>query len=423
MATMSEEGTARNSLKDFFDTLLPAYARAPLPSKLLRKCVTGVNTTWGRPPSVCRLLEHFQNGFLRNTQGDQKLRWWKNDKELLIFVVCKYLRLDEASNQLTSFPLLSGPDWEALSLILGLSPFCLERQWKLLIHQSVREATWTPEEDTIIRDEVAKFKSDVPNWTYISDLIVQTTENRLYRTPKQVRARWFNYIDPSINKKEWTPEEDKLLLIKVLESGKKWASIAYFMGDRNENQVKNRYHHITKKWTALKSEVAAEFPPLPQATAAAPAGGATAAQNAISSNPNNDMDNNNAIDDGELPLGNSESQSAQAEGDAADNALAAQPGAGGSSKKNSQYSLNRELALVRKILERLKEGRIGDEFYTSHRHDLTASDEHGAHAGLETLLNSGEGNRAATHTHFSADDSDHHHHHHRQQQQQQQAQA
>lgn len=152
---------------------------------------------------------------------------------------------------------------------------------------------------------------------------MQTTANRLYRTPKQVRARWFNYIDPSVNKKEWTGEEDKILLAKVLECGKKWASIAYSMGDRNENQVKNRYHHITKRWSTLKSELPPEMQVQPLATL-----------------PHNSSKRKLSW---ELKPANQKQEGTDADSVAVEGTTA-------QSKRNSDLKLSRELALVSKIL-------------------------------------------------------------------------
>jgi hypothetical protein len=46
------------------------------------------------------------------------------------------------------------------------------------------------------------------------------------RTVRQCRERWKYYLEPSINKLEWTPQEDQLLMEKHHDLGPRWAQIA-----------------------------------------------------------------------------------------------------------------------------------------------------------------------------------------------------
>lgn len=67
------------------------------------------------------------------------------------------------------------------------------------------------------------------------------------RTGKQVRDRYLNYLKPSIKQKRWTPQEDELLESLYKEHGNKWSTIASCLGDRTENQVKNRFYSGVRK--------------------------------------------------------------------------------------------------------------------------------------------------------------------------------
>ena len=67
------------------------------------------------------------------------------------------------------------------------------------------------------------------------------------RTERQCRERFRNYLDPNIQNREWSNEEDKLLEEKVLEYGLKWVKITAFFPGRSANNVKNRwYRHVIK---------------------------------------------------------------------------------------------------------------------------------------------------------------------------------
>jgi hypothetical protein len=61
------------------------------------------------------------------------------------------------------------------------------------------------------------------------------------RTARQCRERWNNYINPVIDKMDWTAEEDRLLDAKFAELGSKWKLIAAFFPTRSKNMVKYRY--------------------------------------------------------------------------------------------------------------------------------------------------------------------------------------
>lgn len=61
--------------------------------------------------------------------------------------------------------------------------------------QKAPKKTWTLEEDEAIKELVKKYGPK--NWTWIAKFIP-------HRMGKQCRERWFNHLDPSINKSEWS---------------------------------------------------------------------------------------------------------------------------------------------------------------------------------------------------------------------------
>jgi len=62
------------------------------------------------------------------------------------------------------------------------------------------------------------------------------------RTGKQIRDRWTNYLNPKIDRKPFTREEDEQLWHGQKVYGNKWVEISesVFEYKRSENQVKNR---------------------------------------------------------------------------------------------------------------------------------------------------------------------------------------
>lgn len=65
-----------------------------------------------------------------------------------------------------------------------------------------------------------------------------------YRTPRQCRERWTNYVNPNLNKKPWSISEDMYLVMKHHDFGNKWKIIQRFFPGRSKNDIKQRIKHL-----------------------------------------------------------------------------------------------------------------------------------------------------------------------------------
>ncbi|KAF2433899.1 hypothetical protein EJ08DRAFT_686035 [Tothia fuscella] len=102
-------------------------------------------------------------------------------------------------------------------------------------------SVWTNAEDEVLKAAVAKY--GLQQWSRISSLLAR-------KSAKQAKARWQNWIDPSIKKTEWTQDENERLLHLAKVMGSQWNSIANTITGRTATQCVEQYNKLLDESSA-----------------------------------------------------------------------------------------------------------------------------------------------------------------------------
>merc|ERR1711997_376193 len=93
---------------------------------------------------------------------------------------------------------------------------------------------WRNTEDEILKAAVMKYGKN--QWSRIASLLHR-------KSAKQCKCRWFEWLDPSIKKTEWSRQEDEKLLHLAKLMPTQWRTIAPIVG-RTAAQCLERYEHL-----------------------------------------------------------------------------------------------------------------------------------------------------------------------------------
>lgn len=103
-----------------------------------------------------------------------------------------------------------------------------------MVRVFLKGGVWKNSEDEILKAAVQKY--GLQNWARVASLL-----NR--KSAKQCKARWFEWLDPSVRKVEWSREEEEKLLHLAKLMPAQWKTIGPLVG-RTATQCQEHYEKL-----------------------------------------------------------------------------------------------------------------------------------------------------------------------------------
>ncbi|CAD8163624.1 unnamed protein product [Paramecium pentaurelia] len=109
---------------------------------------------------------------------------------------------------------------------------CIQRWKRLTGRNKKKKQKWNIKEDYLLQKLVAAYGN---KWNQIS-------KHFKGKSNKQCMERYNNCLNPNLNRKPFTQEEDEIIYQNYICLGSKWAKIALQLNGRTQNQIKNRFY-------------------------------------------------------------------------------------------------------------------------------------------------------------------------------------
>lgn len=115
-----------------------------------------------------------------------------------------------------------------------LSFLCLRSPSLIAMRILIKGGVWKNTEDEILKAAVMKYGKN--QWARVASLLSR-------KTAAQCKSRWYEWLDPSIKKTEWSREEEEKLLHLAKLMPNQWRTIAPIVG-RTAGQCVEHYEKL-----------------------------------------------------------------------------------------------------------------------------------------------------------------------------------
>jgi myb proto-oncogene protein len=108
----------------------------------------------------------------------------------------------------------------------------------LSINPSIKKGLWESAEDQKLLEGISLYGR---KWSKVAKVCFSN------RTPKQIRERYINYLDPEVKKGKFSLDEEIRILELHNRFGNKWKLISQFVPGRPSDAIKNRFNSSIKR--------------------------------------------------------------------------------------------------------------------------------------------------------------------------------
>ena len=112
----------------------------------------------------------------------------------------------------------------------------------------IKGGVWKNTEDEILKAAVMKYGKC--QWARVASLLTR-------KSAKQCKARWYEWLDPSIKKTEWNRDEEEKLLHLAKLMPNQWRTIAPIIG-RTAGQCMEHYEKLLDQAQEVQQQVTLE---------------------------------------------------------------------------------------------------------------------------------------------------------------------
>jgi hypothetical protein len=159
---------------------------------------------------------------IRKINRNKECSWTKEEEAILI----SHTKVNKKNH------------WKEISTIIpGKTPYQCYLRFRSR-HPQLKKGWWSKSEDDRIKIGVEVYGR---HWALIAKNLFAN------RNAKQIRDRYINYLDPSVNKGKFSLSEDIIIFDLYNTYGPKWSLIQKHLKNRSSDAIKNRYNSSIKR--------------------------------------------------------------------------------------------------------------------------------------------------------------------------------